>query len=253
MTLAVGLRQPVAVAFIASLSELLRVIQANRLDLGTALQRAAYALVSDVFLRQDTDERVSRHLAAASGLAEPRQVEPEVEIVEDGGSRSPQPRTGRTEDAVLDVLESVVDGILTGRSLERQRGQISRYISNQEARAELIANLVQTDDYRRLVRLLRARGKLEQSLLSAMERHDLNPSEMLALHQVASHEVAVTSKGVLANANNVNDVIGLLEKADAAFSDQEEFLAKKFAKTTPQGREVIRRLAHRLSKLNKKP
>lgn len=242
-----GLRQPIPVAFVARLSDILRVLQPNRLELGTALQRASYSLVSDVFARQGLDERVERRLAKATGL-EDEAARPiggagaATEVVEDDD----------IDDAVVSMLGEVVNGIITGTSLgDKQRGKINRYIANQEARAELIANLVQTDDYRRLLRLMKARQGLEKTLIRAMGRDDLNPSEMLALHQVVTSEVSTIAKGVRVNANNVSDVLGLLEKADAAFGEQEELMARKFEKTTPQGREVIRRLAHRLSKLKK--
>jgi hypothetical protein len=247
------LRRPVPVALIARGSDILRVLQKNRLCCGDSLQKAAYGLVSDLFARQHADETLGRQLARASGLedAEPKPVKPlkkgkakEVKavIVDDEVSDED------TRDAVLDTLEKVVNGIITGRSMEDPQ-KVGRYISNQEARAELIANLVQTDDYRRLVTMMRTRSQLENSLLAAAARDDLNPSERLALLNLINGEVGTIAKGVRANALNVQDVLGLLEKADAAFDANEDLLNKKFANTTTQGREVIRRLSHRFSKL----
>lgn len=251
------LRRPIPVALIARGSDLLRVLQRNRLCIGTSLQRASYGLVSDLFARQHADDTLARGLEAVSGLAaaaveEPKKVKKKKTksgktVIVDEVVSDPDPAV--TEDAVLTTLEAVVNGIITGRSIEDPR-KVGQYISNQEARAELIANLVQTDDYRRLVAMMRARSNLEKSLLKSADRDDLNSSERLALLQLVSGEISGIAKGVRANAMNVADVLGLLEKADAAFDANEDLLTKKFAATTTQGREVIRRLSHRFSKMN---
>jgi hypothetical protein len=249
------LRRPIPVAIIARGSDLLRILQRNRLCIGTSLQRASYGLVSDLFARQHADESLARGLEAVSGLAAAAAAEPKKvketkrgkTVIVDEIVTDPDPDVA--EDAVLTTLEAVVNGIITGRSIEDPR-KVGQYISNQEARAELIANLVQTDDYRRLVKMMRTRSNLETSLLKSAERDDLNPSERLALLQLISGEISGIAKGVRANATNVADVLGLLEKADAAFDANEDLLTKKFAATTTQGREVIRRLSHRFSKMN---
>jgi len=154
-------------------------------------------------------------------------------------------------DPVLKILDKVVQGIKHGTDISENQEEISKLILNQESRAELIDNILLTHDYDRLVKYVRARKVLEDFLLLACQRGDLSATEALAFMKIVMTESETIQHRVKAGATSVKDIINLVSKADYAVQAKEADLTKKFDKTTPQGREIIRRLAHRLNKVQK--
>jgi hypothetical protein len=145
----------------------------------------------------------------------------------------------------------VVDSIKSGKSITDSHVQIASLINNQEERAKLLDTLLLTHDYDRLVNFLYARKQLEQLLLSAAMRGDLTPTEQLAFMTIVLKETETISQRIRAGANSEKDIMSLLNKVDYTMQVSESDSLKKFKDTTPQGREIIRRLAHRLSKLQR--
>lgn len=154
-------------------------------------------------------------------------------------------------DNVLKVLDTVVSGIKNGTDISANQEEISKLILNQESRAELIDNILLTHDYDRLVKYVRARKVLEDFLLLSCQRGDLSATEALAFMKIVMSESETLQNRIKAGATSVKDILGLVNKADFALQVKETELSKKFEKTSPQGREIIRRLAHRLNKVQK--
>lgn len=153
-------------------------------------------------------------------------------------------------DPVLAVLERVIDGIKTGTDISGAQQEVAKLVTNQESRSELIDSLMMAHDYNRLLKYAQARDHVETLLLDASRRGDLTPTEALAFMSIITAESKVIQARVKSGATDVKDVIALLEKADYTVTNAQVDLAKKFANTSPQGREIVRRLVHRLGKLN---
>jgi len=153
------------------------------------------------------------------------------------------------KDPVLDVLDHVVNGIKTGSNLTEQYPEIARLVNNQESRAELINNLLLTHDYDRLVKYVRARQSLEKFMFECANRGDLSPTEGLAFMSMVMSETETIYSRVKSGATKINDVVGMLNKIDYTVQQSEKELLNKFKKTTPQGREIVRRLIHKLNKV----
>lgn len=152
-------------------------------------------------------------------------------------------------DSVLGTLTKVVDSIKTGETItEETRDSVTKLISNQEDRAELIQNLLLTHQYDRLVRYTKIRDHLERIMLTCAKRGDLSAAEALAFMKITMDQTDSISSEVKAGATSVQDLMGMLNKVDFAVQASEKELEKKFANTSPQGREIVRRLATRLSK-----
>ena len=158
-------------------------------------------------------------------------------------------------DSVLNTLSKVVGSIKTGESItDETRESVTKLISNQEDRAELIQNLLLTHQYDRLVRYTKIRDHLERVMLTCAKRGDLTAAEALAFMKITMEQTDSISSEVRAGATSVQDLMGMLNKVDFAVQIGEKELEKKFANTSPQGREIVRRLATRLSKAaNGKP
>lgn len=154
------------------------------------------------------------------------------------------------DPAVL-ALEKVTDGINNGQSLQQSYGDIARLVSNQADRAELFDNLLMTHDFTRLVKFLKARSRVESVLLTIAERGDLTAAESLAFLEMMNNQISKIQTRIRAGTASNNDIMGLLAKVDFAMQGAEEDLEARFAKSTPQGREIMRRLATRLGKLSR--
>jgi hypothetical protein len=219
--------KPIQVRF---LTDYARAMQANSIS-GT-LKEASPNLVKSVMIRTTIDDTVTESINSANEREYGAQHED-------------------LSDPLSDTLENVINGIMTGKSLDEYRDDIKRYIHNQQDRSDLIINLLLTKDYQRLLKFVKVRDDLEAKLLAAAGRTDLNASEMMAFSQLITEMTAKLEGRVQAGSTNVSDVMALLSKADYALQLQEETTKKKFKQTTPTGREIVRRLVHKLSKISK--
>jgi len=153
-------------------------------------------------------------------------------------------------DPVIDTMQAVVEGIVAGRDISSYRGKIERLISNQESRAELIDNLILTHDYTRLLKFIKTRSKLEDSLLELAETENLTPHEKMVLLRYVSDEAKFLGNKVKAGSSSVKDILGLLNRVDFHVQVSQKELEKRLSTTSPQGREIVRRTAYRLLKLS---
>ena len=151
-------------------------------------------------------------------------------------------------DQSLSVLQQVVDGFTHGTSLAHLSETINKLISNQEQRAELISSLVMSHEYNRLVKYLAVRSHLEDQLIEAALRDDLSTSEKLMLLKLVGDETQSVANKVQAGSTTVKDIMGLMNKVDYKLQLGERTLGSKFRKTTPQGREIVRRVAFQLQR-----
>jgi hypothetical protein len=154
-------------------------------------------------------------------------------------------------DPILDVLETVVNGIKHGTDISAQEERITKVILNQEQRAELIDNIMLTHDFDRLVQYAKARKVLEDFLLKSAIRGDLSVTEALAFMRIVQTESETLQNRVKSGAHSVKDIVQMIQKVDYTIQRNEQDLAKKYKNTSPQSREVMRRLGHKLNKLGK--
>jgi hypothetical protein len=200
------------------------------------------SIVRDVLESQWRKAKVAQTALALQVIPPPTPCAENVEVM--------CPLPAPPADVVLDTLDEVVDALKTGREISGLRDRISQLITNQESRAELVSSMAMAHDFGRLARYMRARASLEDILLTASIDRTLTPTQSLAFLKIAQEQSEVILSRVRAGATNIQDLMALLNKADYALQVQDAALAKKFSNTTPQGREIIRRLAHRLNKMS---
>jgi hypothetical protein len=146
------------------------------------------------------------------------------------------------------AMEALVENINTGKDISGQLGQIGRLIHNQDSRAEVFNSLALTHSYGRYVHFLKAIDRIEQVMLAMANEAQLTPGDALALLEYMQEETKKIESKISSNTASNRDIAALLGKVDFAVSSQQQELAKRMAKTTPQNREIIRRVAHRLLK-----
>jgi DNA-binding MarR family transcriptional regulator len=193
----------------------------------------------------------ARALTLAGVESLERSLPPAAKVIRDAVSRDLEERgvPPMDDDVVLNTLQKVVDGIRSGTDISGVQAEVTRLVTNHESRSELIDNLMLAHDYDRLVKYARARARVENLLIRATERDDLTPTEALAFMAIIVQEAKTIQGRIKAGATDVKDVLALLERADYTVTVAQADLAKKFASTTPQGREIVRRLAHKLSRI----
>jgi len=149
-------------------------------------------------------------------------------------------------DPTLEVLHELVDGFQHGTSLSHLRDHVNQLVTNQEQRADLVSRLVTTHDYARLVKFMSAREHIENKLIAAAMSDDLHEETALLLLGIISSETKSIINQIHAGATDIHDITAMLAKIDYTLQTDSRALSAKFKSTTPQGREVARRLALRL-------
>jgi len=160
--------------------------------------------------------------------------------------QQPQPVTINITDPSLGILQEVVDSFQNGKSILHLKDALMQLTTNQEQRAELISALVLSHDYSRLTKYIAVREHLEDKVLEAALRDDLSPAEQLMLLRLVGDETTALENKVQGSSTGIKDMMALMNKVDYQLQVGEHSLRTKYAKTTPQGREIVRRIAVRI-------
>lgn len=166
-------------------------------------------------------------------------------VESEGGQLSLKPT-----DQALAVMRDLVEGMKSGSDLASLRVPIVQLTGNQEERAKLIRSLMLTHDYSRLVNYLVIRDKLEQLLMEYAAAGQFTPAEGLAFFKAVCGEIAGIQQAVSEGAASGGDATTLLNRVSFAAKAQEGILSKK-VNSSPQNRELVRRVIYRLTKLIK--
>jgi hypothetical protein len=155
-------------------------------------------------------------------------------------------------DASLTVLGELVQAFDSGEGLHRVKSEVDRLTMAQEERMVLVDSLVTQHSLVRMTRLMAARDKLERFMLSATERSDLTPSEALLFLKMIQTDMAEIKDSIKPTA--IKDAKGLVDKVDYAQKKTLAGAMSRYDRTSPQGREIIRKVLHGLIKrANDKP
>ena len=212
------------------LAEAIRTGNFSRIELAKGLSASA-KMVCGVLHRQRCDDIIEEKAVEAGML--------------------PIPDDGNV-DVALRTLKEVVEGIHTGADLSSQYHVLNRLLHNQQQRAEVVDSLLLTSEYKRVVEVTTARNHLEAQLVKSAYREDLTPAEQLVLLSQLTQISNSASSKIKAGALPLNDLTVLLQKIDyAANAEGEAALKKTYVQTSPQAREVIRKLALRLIRVVK--
>lgn len=198
---------------------------------------------SDYVSRAELSTFAARGAAIVAGIVS-RSVATNIvpaRIMQAAGASKP------STNAVHDTLDIVADGIVNGKDFSEHYPTIARLIHAQEQRSEVFSQLLVTNDFSRLARAVKARDRLEETLVTAAMNDDLLPAERVILLQELERVIASAQKNV-SSQTSAGDVALLLEKLDYATEMAGATLRKKFSSTTAQGREVVRKLLTRVSK-----
>jgi hypothetical protein len=146
----------------------------------------------------------------------------------------------------VDAIAKVVSFIQSGRSLKEMDAELVPILSEQASKSSILQAVMFNHQMERVVLYWDARWRLERDLWEDLRGQKLTPREKLALLALASKE-AKESADYINRANGaftpMTEVEPTIERA-GKHSATKALAAKKqeFEGTTPQGREIIRRL-----------
>ena len=134
-----------------------------------------------------------------------------------------------------------------GSNLGPLKEDFLKLFSSLDEKNALCDAMLMLYDKQRLFSLLMARAHITSNLIKCAEREDLTPAEELAFFKIFGDEVTSIRESLKEfSAAPLKDVEALLEKIDSNDAGNLRDLAKQFEVTTPQGREIIRRVLYKL-------
>jgi hypothetical protein len=148
----------------------------------------------------------------------------------------------------LEAMEAIADNLEFNKDIRSKYVEIDRLIKNQDSRAEVFSLLLQSHDYRRFTNFLKARNQVETLLLKVAERSNLDPASALVLLQYLTKELETMEKRLNSNTASGKDISTLLSKIDQLVDMENIKMEKNLKGSTPQNREIMRRVGHKLLK-----
>ena len=155
-------------------------------------------------------------------------------------------------DSAVDALEAVVLSVVQSKELRGLRDKIEALVHGSASRADIASGLIDANNLSRLAKHAAARRNLERIILAEANKPEMDLGKAAVLFKLVNEVTTDLEGTVKTRTTEIKDVAGALGKADAVLSSSRADALKKFATTTPQGREIIRRLSHTVNKAARK-
>lgn len=156
------------------------------------------------------------------------------------------PVTEEPESAALQALAAVVTARQEGKSLEPYRQQLGVQLSGGDELNRLAWHLYRRYRVNKLVKWLQADEIMDRMLMRCFRRGDFTPTEALVfkkLSQTTVNELATELLDEIKESAGPADAGELITKLDVSTKAVEEDPGRALlSKTTPQGREIVRKL-----------
>ena len=149
-------------------------------------------------------------------------------------------------DDSLKVLESLVGKFAKGESLSAIKPEVDRLVMAQDDRVMLVKAVMATHGLTRLVRLVKARDRLERFMVSCLERGDMTASEAIVFMKIIQTSMTEVQTEIIPQP--LKDSDGVVDKADFATRKSGEVVRRNLGNTSPQGREVMRKMLYGMFK-----
>lgn len=167
------------------------------------------------------------------------------------------PQSGDEEapaDPNIAVLDEIANGLAHGTSVNHVKDDIIRIASHQAEKTQVVKTVLQAIDLTRVNRFVQVRHTAEVALERAVKRGDLKSTEYVAFLRYSQDELEKIKKELANQSNHMNsfDTQSVIEKVDHARQKVDAQAEERFAGTTPQGREIIRKQLYVVEKALKK-
>lgn len=160
------------------------------------------------------------------------------------------PPSPPSSNPALDAMGAVVANVMLGTPVQDKLPDINRLVHGVDSRANLISTLAAVHGFQRYHKLLQIQQQIEDGLLEVAKK-PMSASELLELASFVQTSVNGAKRQIDDQTTGIQDLDSLLTKIDYALDAKQREAHQQLANTTPQNREIMRRLAHRMLKLAK--
>ena len=211
----------------------------------------------------ETEERalkktsLSRSLPAASKVVQAPLLRQLHEDSDNGNGTLPTAETIIFEapDLSVEILQSfaaVSRKLHAGEDLGPLKEEIVKMLYGLNEKIALSEGIMALCQSHRLCSLVQAQAKVTGYLILCAQRNDLTPTESLAFFKLFGDEIDSIRKMLDDfDGSQLRDVEGLLNSADLTVLQKGKELRERFKGTSPQGRDIIRKVGHTMLEVAK--
>ncbi len=155
-----------------------------------------------------------------------------------------------TGSPALDLAQELIALFNSGGDLSEIKDRINMHAANSQEKAELLTGLLASDDRQSAAELRVDTRILYNTLREATRRGDLSTAEALTAHSYLKTQAEDTVARVeAARQDQSKNVLEIVDKTNYNQIAIQKGLQQKFKSTTPQGREILRKLAFRATRI----
>lgn len=144
-------------------------------------------------------------------------------------------------------LKNTVRAMSLGESIEPHKEHIQQIAANQPEKGDVVRAHVNQADFELLADYVEMRQNAVRHIKRASRRNDLSVSEALVVWRMTNDEIPTMVKNIGKNDKAV-DTTTVVEKIDFRRQQVERTVQQRWAGTTPQGRELIRKKLWKLKR-----
>jgi hypothetical protein len=146
----------------------------------------------------------------------------------------------------IEAMAKVVQGISTDGDLTCVKTDMTRTATNRMEKSEIVTSFLAQIDHERLPDWCYVRAKMEKRIKRAADRGEINTNQAIVVYGLANEAIdGIQSRQPKTKPVDASTVV---EKVDVKKVEAEASMEARWAGTTPQGREIIRKKLYRLKK-----
>ena len=144
------------------------------------------------------------------------------------------------------VLTKLAEGTATDGDISSVKDELVRIAGNQLEKADVFSSVMNQIDHERLVDWTFIRAQSEKEIKRAASRGDMSTIEAVTVYNLANE--AINQIQQRQPKTKPVDTVAVVEKVDVKRQHTDRTLEARWAGTTPQGREIIRKKLYDLKK-----
>ena len=152
-----------------------------------------------------------------------------------------------TPNYSVTLLSNIMEALSAGKDVGQYKEPIERLLAAQAAKKELVKAMAKDMDIDAYADTLIVRSNALHQYKRASRRADITIAEILAVWQQANTQMPQLIKSIEDDTKPA-DSAGIVAGLDSASKKRDKELEKRWAGTTPQGREIIRKTLYEMKR-----
>ncbi len=155
-----------------------------------------------------------------------------------------------TGSPALDLAQEIIQRYSKGLDMTDLRERVNMLAANSQEKAELLTSVLAEDDNQTLVELRTDERYVYNILRQAYYGGQLSATDSITVHAYLQNLLAKVQRRVEDKSTGLSkNVLEIVDKTNYSQVAVQKDLQKKFENTTPQGREILRKLAFRATRI----